>query len=104
METLFGYACIGKDCAIIEIAYITQTARDILTRLVHEVYPETTFQWVYFEKNLEAANWNCINDPKRTKEQAFGNIEKNQQWTHSYEIPECVEVIKIFRIPPLNRK
>jgi hypothetical protein len=91
----------GQDSAIVEIAYISQAARDELVRLVRERYPDTIFKWMYFENNLAAANWNCLNDPKRPKDKAEGNFVQNEQWTKLYDIPEGADVLKIFRIPPL---
>jgi hypothetical protein len=41
----------GKDCAIVEIAYLTEYGRNELVRLVRERFPDTVFKWVYFKRS-----------------------------------------------------
>ena len=93
----------GRNCAIVEIAYLTQKARDELERVVGARYSETVFNWIFFENNPEAANWNCFNDPNRTQEQAEGSVWNNKRWTKLYEIPNGAAVQKIRKIPALKR-
>jgi len=93
----------GHDCALIEIAYLRQWKRDELVREVRKLYPDTNFEWIYFENDLEAANWNCVNDPDRTPEKIAGDLRNNERWTKQYKIPEGTSVRKIFRISKLDR-
>jgi hypothetical protein len=94
---------MGKDCGVIEIAYITEDGRDELVRLVGGRYPDTNFEWICFKNDLATANWNCLNDPERPRDRAEGNVAQNNCWTHQYTIPKGAVVHDIFKIPPLKR-
>jgi hypothetical protein len=93
----------GEDCAIVEIAYIAEYWRNQLVSLIHARFPETIFEWVYFENDVEAANANCLNDPDRSDENKRGNVANNKRWTHQYQIPAEAVPLKIFRIPSLAK-
>ena len=99
----FKELAAGYDCAVVEIAYLRQWARDELLRKVRQRYPDTVFEWIFFENDLEAANWNCINDPDRTPEQIEADLKHNAHWTMLYEIPDGTTPQKIFRLPQLLR-
>jgi len=71
----------GRNCAIVEIAYVTQHARHELKRVIGVRHPETVFNWIFFENDPKAANWNCLNDPNRSQEQAEGSVWNNNRWT-----------------------
>jgi hypothetical protein len=89
----------GQDCAIIEIRYLTEPARRKLVEEVRRVYPDTIFNWICFENDLETANSNCCNDPKRNEKTVNGDLFHNAQWTDLYEYPEGAVILKIFPIP-----
>lgn len=104
MQKFLDVLEMGKDCAIVEIAYIAEHWRNELVRQVTERFPDTIFKWVYFENDLEKANANCLNDPKRSMEAREGNLRLNTRWTESYSIPEGADVLKIFPLPALSKE
>lgn len=103
-QRFFDALAEGKDCAIIEVRYLTEPGRQKLVEEVRKVHPDTIFNWVCFENDVATANANCRNDPKRSKEMSEGNVLLNERWTHLYEYPKGAIVLKIFRLPPADRQ
>lgn len=99
MQKFLDVLATGKDCAIVEVAYLTEYGRSELVRIVRDRFPETVFKWVYFENDLEKANSNCMNDAERDEEMRRGNVELNNRWTRIYKIPADATVLEIFRRP-----
>src|SRR5258706_3106909 len=99
MEKFLDALATGTDCAIVEIAYITDYGRNELVRLVRERFPDTVFKWIYFKNDLEMANANCLNDPRRDKKMREGNVANNMEWTQIYDIPDDGVLLEIFPIP-----
>ena len=102
-QRFFAVLASGRDCAVVEIAYIGKAEREYLKREVLNRYPNTEFKWIFFENNLEVANWNCSNDPDRTPEKVRGDHANNERWTVQYEIPKDVKQRKIFRLAALKK-
>jgi hypothetical protein len=95
----FAALADGKDCAIVEVRYLTELGRRNLVEEVRRLHPDTSFNWVCFENDPVTANANCINDLERSKQMSEGNVALNEQWTQLYEIPKGAIVLKIFPIP-----
>jgi hypothetical protein len=88
-----------KNCGVIEIRYLTESGRRGLVEEVRRVYPDTTFNWICFENDLETANSNCRDDPMRNDGKIKGDLYHNAQWTQLYKYPEGAVVLKIFPLP-----
>jgi len=104
MEKFLDALGTGKDCAIVEIAYLTEYGRNELVRLVRERFPDTDFKWVYFKNDLETANANCLNEPRRDKKMREGNVANNIVWTQIYDIPDDAVPLEIFPIASLRKE
>jgi hypothetical protein len=85
----------GEDCAIVEIAYIEEYWRDRLVSLVHARFPETIFEWVYFENDVEAAMQIALTIPTEGRKQTECRVTSGRT---KIQIPGEVS-LKIFRIP-----
>jgi hypothetical protein len=85
----------GEDCAVVEIAYCSMTARDEFVRHVLSIRPDTKFNWVCFENDLEAANASCRADVSRTSELIRGNVSLNQRISAAYSYPSGAIVLRV---------
>ena len=88
---------------MIEIRYLNEVGRRELMDNVRARHPSTVFNWVCFENDLETANANCRNDLDRDEERTMRDLAHNAEWTTMYEYPEGAIVLKMFRLPPLDR-
>src|SRR5438067_644722 len=67
-DTLVRLLKAGKNCAYTDAMLMDpknyQQFQPWLKEL--QAMPDVTVEWVWFANDLEAANYNCINDPNRT--------------------------------------
>lgn len=86
----------GTDCTVSEIAYLNITNRQRFLAAIKNEVPNVNIFEIYFEKDLESANWNCQH--RTNKGGAAGHIELNRRLFEVYEIPSGKDTIPIKRI------
>ena len=94
----------GKDCAIVEVAYCFASVRDDFVRETLRRHPETRFNWVCFENDVQGANANCRADARRSPELVTGNIDQNERMARDYTYPAGAIVLRIGRSSQVNSR
>jgi len=85
----------GKDCVVVDIAYMVERERAELIADLRAQRPDADVRWICFENNLERANENCRRDRRRTPEQVVGNLKQNALLTRGYSFPRGAEIREI---------
>lgn len=90
----------GKFCIVSERKYRSKKERDIFLRKISSVLPlPPTVYFICFEKDLEAANHNCVNRSNKSHDPSGeAHVEQNNRDFLNYEIPENAIIVKIHRI------
>ncbi len=95
---------LGKDCAFTEAMLMFERNPKLFEPSLKKLQamPGVTVEWVFFTKDLDAANHNCLNDPNRTD--GLGRAKLNNDWIHHYTIPAGHNSRPITRIPEKKEK
>ncbi len=92
----------NKHCIVTERRFMYQEARAEYTHRLREDMPSLQINWLFFEKNLEAANHNCQSRTNKPEDpNGAGHIQQNADDFEKYTIPNGAVVIKIHRWPAL---
>jgi len=86
----------GQDCLVEEAAFCTEAGRRWICGLL-EAIPDLEIDWICFENDVEAANWNVVN--RLNKSDAPGHLEINRRLTKEYTYPSGVTPRSIHRVP-----
>ena len=88
----------GQHCTVSEVAFLAPARRDeYVSRLTHDLNGNVRINWVCFDNNLAAADYNCrerankLDDPGGLRHMAI-----NQLATRQYVIPEGAIVLKTY--------
>src|SRR5262245_30700438 len=60
-------ACVRDDldCTVAEIAYYFESNRSRVMADIRRIRPDAIVEWFCYSNDIDAANWNCRNDPGR---------------------------------------
>ena len=94
----------GKDCVIVDIAYIVERERAELVADIRAHRPDAKVRWICFENDPERANENCRRDPRRTPEQIASNLKQNALLTRGYSFPAGAEIRPIVAQETANTR
>jgi len=99
-EALRRTVLLGQDCIVEEAYFCVPANREWFEGQLKNM-PNVTLRWIYFEKDLESANWNVLHGAKfRGKPDVQGHFVINEQLFAHYLIPEGAAIpLPIKRCP-----
>jgi hypothetical protein len=86
----------GEDCIVEEISLCIAANRDMIAGLLGPIHT-LQFEWIFFENDLESANWNV--NHRENKGDPEGHCRINAYVHRRYTIPDGAKLLKITRIP-----
>ena len=86
----------GRECAVVERAFLKEDARRWITNLLGKEVPGVVVRWECFENDLATANHNCLH--RKEKADPAGHISMNEQMHKEYSYPAGANIRPIHKL------